>query len=187
MGGVSDKVVEILSENPELFEHTIAHVTIKHIVRNNDNSDLAKGLVSTYEGKLLEVLGSSNRGAFILTALLDTESVSKQVSEELSKNMKVLKEKAKKLEISKGFEVLIKKLEVKANLSDEEEDSDEIAPLPSKILGKPPKTPGIKRLKRTSVDGDDDDTSVSSLGSIYSDGGSRRRSSRVTPRKTYKE
>jgi len=181
---VNKAVVDAISSNPVMFEDPIAHIAIKKLIKDKEKSNLAELLVIKYEGKLLNEVGSSNRGAIILTKLLDIPSVCDNIRSELNKNIKSLKDKAKKASIKKGYEVLIEKL---ADKSNDEEDEDEVAPLPSKeeIAAK---TPARKqRTRKPSIADGDDDVSISSVGSLYSEGGTPlRRSARGTPRKNYK-
>jgi len=116
-------IVNACQHDPSLFEHAVAHRFIKNIISLETPLDkethkhqraqeaiqksgvsFASKFYSTFAGQLLDTVASSNRGAFVLAALVHADAVKKDAVEELKKNLDKVQEKAQKW---KGFEVLL--------------------------------------------------------------------------------
>lgn len=104
-------------ETLSMFEDPTAHLMIKRILQDEvklsgkDETVLLSGLLyKMYSGKLIDV-ATSNRGAFILVFLVKANNISSQVKDELlkGKNITIIKKQKSK----KGFEALLKELNVK--------------------------------------------------------------------------
>ena len=175
---IDESLSQAIFSKIELFEDPIAQINIKNLLTIESSGGLAKKIFKNYEGQLIKTIGASNRGAFCLNALLQCEDVSGKVLEELRKDKKKLHSQMNKSDQKKGYELLLENIN-KVNKNDDDselsEDEDKIASLDSVPTTKTPS----RRKSRRSV-ANDDDSSVASMGSIYSaEGGTPlRRSAR---------
>ncbi len=116
---------DVHSEEMNLFEHPVGQLSIKQIIlmdkQGDLNSDskpnkhtLTEALHSKYKGVLLDDIGASNRGAFVLAAMAESDS-SGNIRKELAKQKKVLKSRMKECKKmskpSAGYENLLKAIE----------------------------------------------------------------------------
>jgi len=162
---IDESLSQAIFSKIELFEDPIAQINIKNLLTIESSGELAKKIVQNYEGKLIKTIGASNRGAFCLNALLQCEDVSGSVLEELRKDKKKLQSQMGKSDQKKGYELLLENIN-KVNKNDDSElseDEDKITSLESVPITKTPS----RRKSRRSV-ANDDDSSVASMGSIYS-------------------
>ncbi len=107
--------VENMNEGEmSMFECPIGHLSLKSILANesssslNGDTSLTYALCAKFSGKLVETLASSNRGAFVLAALVDVDGpkVKKEVStDEIKMLMKSCKKEKKPVA---GYEALLK-------------------------------------------------------------------------------
>lgn len=105
-------------EHMSIFEHPLGQVSVKQIILM-DGSDssrentLTQALQSKYKGALIDDIGASNRGAFVLAAMVETDSIG-SVKKELSGQKKVIKSRIKECKKmskpSAGYEALLKKI-----------------------------------------------------------------------------
>mmetsp|Transcript_16585 Transcript_16585/g.24878 ORF Transcript_16585/g.24878 Transcript_16585/m.24878 type:complete len:629 (-) Transcript_16585:15-1901(-) len=112
---------EDMGEYLSVFEHPVGQVSIKNLIicdsddksEGDKNMTLTSALYTKYEGTLVDDIGSSNRGAFVLAAMIDSDS-SGAVMKEIVEGKKEIKERIKQCkDASKpcaGFEALIKAL-----------------------------------------------------------------------------
>jgi len=105
-----------------IFEHPVSHLLIKNILLAEkdiscDNKEeqikqLSTVLYTKYKGQLMSVIASSNRGFFVLAALVVSPSVGSKVREELKleiKSTKLISEGGK----TAGYNALLKVLDSK--------------------------------------------------------------------------
>lgn len=114
---------EDMGEYLSVFEHPVGQVSVKNLIlcdavsegdsKKEDENNLTSALYSKYKGALVDDIGSSNRGAFVLAAMIDSDS-SGAVLKEIVKGKKEIKKRIKQCkDASKpcaGFEALIKAL-----------------------------------------------------------------------------
>jgi CPL (NUC119) domain. len=102
-----------------VFEHPIGHLSIKNIILCDANASskddsVTKLLLTKYGGNLIDDIGASNRGAFVLVSLLasDDSGVAKKEVKKARKEVKKRLNQAKSM--SKpyaGYEALLKAIE----------------------------------------------------------------------------
>lgn len=103
------------SSKLSMLEDSIGHMTIKNMIVHEaeaknrsfpDESSLAKTLFKKYNGKLLDEIGRSNRGAFVLSAMTGVvPEVKNEVGAQVSDIQKIIKKGSGP---SAGYEALIK-------------------------------------------------------------------------------
>jgi hypothetical protein len=105
-------------ENLSVFEDSIGHLSIKSIITCDANSEeksgyVTKAIIEKYKNHLLDDIGSSNRGAFVLAALLKsdkTDAVKKELKSQMKEIKSRMKECKKNSEPCAGFEALLNDL-----------------------------------------------------------------------------
>lgn len=105
-------------ENLSVFEDSIGHLSIKGILNYDANREdksgfVTKAMVEKYKDHLLDDIGSSNRGAFVLASLLKSDKTG-AVRRELKNQMKDIKSRMKECKKNAkpyaGFEALLNDL-----------------------------------------------------------------------------
>jgi len=106
-------------EDLSIFEQPLGQLSIKNIIlldgkdSSNENT-VTKALYTKYKGALIDDIGASNRGAFVLAAMVESDD-SGAVSKELKGQTKVIKSRVKECKkMSKpcaGYETLLKVIE----------------------------------------------------------------------------
>jgi len=103
-----------------MFEHPIGHLSIKSIILNeassmtslkdsDGNLSLSSELRRRYSGKLVETVASSNRGAFVLAAIVEGMEKDDKKREISTNGVKTLLKLSKKNDRSiAGYEALLK-------------------------------------------------------------------------------
>ena len=108
-----------VSETMSIFEHPVGHLSIKNIVLSDANTkskadSVTAGLIEKYKGAMIDDIASSNRGAFVLAALISSDD-SGVVLKEVEKQKKEIKSRIKQStsmsKPSAGFEALLKSIE----------------------------------------------------------------------------
>mmetsp|Transcript_11778 Transcript_11778/g.22042 ORF Transcript_11778/g.22042 Transcript_11778/m.22042 type:complete len:598 (+) Transcript_11778:112-1905(+) len=107
-------------EYMSVFEHPIGHLSIKNIIScdvntpSKDNNSVTQLLLNNYGGKLIDDVGASNRGAFVLVSLLasDGSGAAKKELKKAKKEVKKRLDQAKSMSKScAGYEALLKAIE----------------------------------------------------------------------------
>jgi pumilio family protein 6 len=124
---LTDAIVEACEDEDDgesdeymsIFEHPLGQLSIKQIIlmdgadSSNENT-LTEALHSKYKGALVEDIGASNRGGFVLAAMVKSDS-SGAVKKELKGKQKVIKNRikeCKKLSTpASGYEILLKEIQ----------------------------------------------------------------------------
>lgn len=97
-----------------MFEDPLGHLSLKSILLNestsssNGDNSLTSALCAKYKGKLVEKIASSNRGAFVLAAMVagDKTTVKEEISpNDITKLIKACKNDSKS---AAGYEALLK-------------------------------------------------------------------------------
>ena len=106
-------------EYMSIFEHPLGQLSIKQIIlmdgadSSNENT-LTEALHSKYKGALVEDIGASNRGGFVLAAMVKSDS-SGAVKKELKGKQKVIKDRIKECKKmstpASGYEILLKEIQ----------------------------------------------------------------------------
>uniref|UniRef100_A0A7S1B6F1 CPL domain-containing protein n=1 Tax=Corethron hystrix TaxID=216773 RepID=A0A7S1B6F1_9STRA len=113
----------VASVTTEVLEHETGHLTLKRMlaaeVKGEGNGPkslpLAEAMYKTYGKKLLETIGASNRGAFVLSVLATAGTIGEKVQKEIMKKkcMEKLKKKTGDAQNKKGYEALLAVLKQK--------------------------------------------------------------------------
>jgi pumilio family protein 6 len=98
-------------ESLSLFEDPVGHLAVKNLLScdADDKALFATAFYDKMQSRLMEV-GSSNRGAFVLTALLKVEATREKTLKELSSHMKELHKLAKEGRATAGFTALLQEM-----------------------------------------------------------------------------
>lgn len=177
---MSTQLVNAISSSSDLFEDSNACRAIQKLLQmkqeSNDNSStsFAVKLAEKFTDTLASHIGTSSRGAFVLTALIKCNACN-GVKAELMRDKELLMKKSKEAKHAKGYEVLLELL------SEDDEAKDIVAPLKEKaaVVATPKRKTQSKYVEASADDG--------SVGSLHSAGGTPlRRSARKASKKTYK-
>lgn len=124
---LTDAIVEACEDEDDgesdeymsIFEHPLGQLSIKQIIlmdgadSSNENT-LTEALHSKYKGALVEDIGASNRGGFVLAAMVKSDS-SGAVKKELKGKQKVIKNRIKECKKmstpASGYEILLKEIQ----------------------------------------------------------------------------
>jgi pumilio family protein 6 len=106
-------------EHISVFEHPVGHLSIKNIILSDVNvpskdNSVTKILLEKYGGKLVDDIGASNRGAFVLVSLIasDDSGAAKKEVKKARKEVKNRLNQAKSMsKPSAGYEALLKVIE----------------------------------------------------------------------------
>ena len=100
-----------------LFEHPIGHLSIKNIIQSTCDSThmnpLIIALYMKYRGSLIEDIGSSNRGAFVLAAMIGNNTcheLSVEIQNSRAEVEKKISENKKYSRPYSGYEALFKSI-----------------------------------------------------------------------------
>jgi pumilio family protein 6 len=102
-------------EKLSLFEDPKAHVAIKNLIiadASSEDAPFASAFYSALKGRLMDV-ASSNRGAFVVAALIKVPVVQKVVVAELLSHAKEIKQEAGGKGATAGFTALLKEISTK--------------------------------------------------------------------------
>jgi pumilio family protein 6 len=110
-----DDVGEALS----VFEHNIGHLSIKNLILSDDKASskddsVAAAVAQKYKGTMIDDIAGSNRGAFVLAALIvsdESGDVKKEVKGQKKEIQKRIKESKNASKPSAGYEALLKAIE----------------------------------------------------------------------------
>lgn len=98
-----------------LFEHPIGHLSIKNIIQSTCDSTstnpIIMALYNKYKGSMIDDIGSSNRGAFVLAAMIESKTcheLSVEIHEKLGEVKKKISESKKHSKPYSGYEALLK-------------------------------------------------------------------------------
>jgi pumilio family protein 6 len=102
-----------------VFEHPVGHLSVKNLILSDGNSaskdnTVAVGLAQKYKKTMVDDIAASNRGAFVLAALIATDDsgdVKKEVKGQKKEINSRIKESKKMSKPSAGYEALLKAIE----------------------------------------------------------------------------
>lgn len=113
---VVDAVVNVcvaeLDVQETLFEDKVGHLAIKNLLLcdlDDDKALFATAFLEKMQSRIMKV-ASSNRGAFVLTALLKVDATREAAISELSKHKAELKKLAKKGKATAGYDALLQEI-----------------------------------------------------------------------------
>jgi len=101
-----------LAEDPDIFEDVVGHRTIKNIILSDegrDNPVFSNAFFAAFSDRLSDVV-QSNRGAFVVSALLRVPSVKTKVSKSLNRMKKQITSLSEGGGPTAGYEALVKAL-----------------------------------------------------------------------------
>ena len=105
-------VAELDVEEDSLFEDPVGHLAIKNLLLCDVDDEKAMFATAFHEkmhSRLMDV-AKSNRGAFVLTALLKVDAVREEAVAELSKHKTELKKLSKKGKATAGYNALLQEI-----------------------------------------------------------------------------
>jgi len=105
------------SDEP-IFEHPIGHRSLKRILldeskssNNNEETSFSNAICAKFKGRFLKEVASSNRGAFVLAAMVEgDDTLKKELSSAKSEIKNIMKACKKEKKSMAGYEALLKVL-----------------------------------------------------------------------------
>jgi pumilio family protein 6 len=105
-------VAELDVEEEALFEDKVGHLAIKNMLLcdvDDEKALLARAFLNRMQSRFMDV-AKSNRGAFVLTALLKVDATREAALAELTKHKGELKKLAKKGKATAGYNALLQEI-----------------------------------------------------------------------------
>ena len=109
---VVDVCVKELDAEETLYEDPVGHLAIKNLLLcdvNDDEALFATSFHNKVQSRLMDI-ANSNRGAFVLTALLKVDATREKALAELSKHKMELKKRAKSGKATAGYNALLQEI-----------------------------------------------------------------------------